>query len=159
MEVTPFDAADYLEGEDGIEAYLADARSDGAQAYARALKVVSRARSRLRKASPINLARLRAQAAQPSHLRVAAALRSHVMAGKTTSSKAASAAGKTLSGEATASKSKSAAGSALTQKESKDTKSTSPHAASAASKTLSDGRSAKASKSAAGSALSQKKKS
>lgn len=79
------------------------------------------------------------------------------MAGKTTSSKAATAASKTLRSGETGSKSKSAGGSALSQKEPRNTKNTSSGVATKASKTLSDGRSAKASKSAAGSALSQKR--
>lgn len=83
--------------------------------------------------------------------------RSIPMAGKTTSSKTATAASKTLRSAATAPKSKSAAGSALSQKEQRNTKSTSTSAASNASKALGDGRSSKTTKSAAGSALSQKK--
>ena len=52
------------------------------------------------------------------------------MSGKTTSSKAATAASKTLNSGDTGSKSKSAAGSALSQKESVNTKNTSAPAAS-----------------------------
>lgn len=159
MELAPFDPAEYLEGEEEISAYLEDARSDGPQAYSRAMDVVMRARARMRRPMPADLAHLRTHAEQIPGLRVFASAGRHTMTGKTTSSKAASAAGKTLSSGATGAKSKSASGSALSQKEPKDTKSTGGKAASAASKTLSDGRTAAESKSAAGSALSQKKKS
>lgn len=47
MELKPFDPADYLDSEEGIEAYLADARLDGAAALARAASVVARARARM----------------------------------------------------------------------------------------------------------------
>lgn len=45
MELKPFDPADYLDTEEGIEAYLADARLDGAEALADAVEVVARART------------------------------------------------------------------------------------------------------------------
>ena len=47
MELKPFDPADYLDTEEGIEAYLADARLDGPAAVARAAEVVARARARM----------------------------------------------------------------------------------------------------------------
>ena len=159
MQLSPFDPADYLDSEDGITAYLEDARTDGPQAYSRAMEVVARARTRMRRAAPIDLAHLRTHAEQNPDLRVFASAGRHAMTGKTPSPKAASAAGKTLSSGATGAKSKSASGSALSQKEPKDTKSTGGKAATAASKTLSDGRTAAESKSAAGAAPSQKKKS
>lgn len=56
MELKPFDPADYLDSEEGIEAYLADARQDGPAAMARAVVVVERARARMagsRKPSPV----------------------------------------------------------------------------------------------------------
>ncbi|MCF8505993.1 MAG: hypothetical protein K9G59_13870 [Caulobacter sp.] len=50
MELKPFDPADYLDSEEGIEAYLEDARLDGAAALARADAVVARARARMAEA-------------------------------------------------------------------------------------------------------------
>lgn len=47
----PFDPADYLDTEDAIAAYLADARLDGAVALSRAVEVVARARTRMRPGS------------------------------------------------------------------------------------------------------------
>ncbi|MBI5941509.1 MAG: hypothetical protein HY859_13885 [Caulobacterales bacterium] len=47
MELKPFDPADYLDSEEGIEAYLADARQDGAASLSRALEVAARARARM----------------------------------------------------------------------------------------------------------------
>lgn len=44
-ETYPFDPAEYLDSEEGIEAYLADARLDGAAALADAVEVVARART------------------------------------------------------------------------------------------------------------------
>jgi hypothetical protein len=75
--------------------------------------------------------------------------------GKTTGSKAASAASKTLRSGSTGSASKKAAGSALSQTGAPG-KTTSAKAASAASKVLGDGRTSAASKSAAASALAQR---
>lgn len=49
METLPFDPADYLDSEEGIAAYLADARADGAVALSRAVTVVARARPRMTK--------------------------------------------------------------------------------------------------------------
>ena len=46
METRPFDPADYLDTEEGIAAYLEDARSDGPEAMADAAEVVARARAR-----------------------------------------------------------------------------------------------------------------
>ncbi len=47
MELKPFDPADYLDSEEGIEAYLADARQFGAEAMADAEIVIARARARM----------------------------------------------------------------------------------------------------------------
>lgn len=47
MELKPFDPADYLNSEEGIEAYLADAGLDGAASLSRAVEVVARARARM----------------------------------------------------------------------------------------------------------------
>lgn len=50
METLPFDPAEFLDTEDAIAAYLADARADGAVALSRAVEVVARARARMTKA-------------------------------------------------------------------------------------------------------------
>lgn len=47
MELKPFDPADYLDSEEGIEAYLEDARAFGARALADAEVVIARARARM----------------------------------------------------------------------------------------------------------------
>lgn len=47
LETTPFDPADYLDTEEGIAAYLADASLDGPEALADAVEVVARARARM----------------------------------------------------------------------------------------------------------------
>jgi DNA-binding phage protein len=47
VETRPFDPAQYLDSEEAISAYLADARQDGAEALAQAAEVVARARRRL----------------------------------------------------------------------------------------------------------------
>lgn len=47
MQLTPFDPADYLDTEEGIAAYLADARAFGAEAWDDAVEVVARARARM----------------------------------------------------------------------------------------------------------------
>ena len=47
LETLPFDPADYLDSEEGFEAYLADARLDGPGAVADAIEVVARARARM----------------------------------------------------------------------------------------------------------------
>lgn len=47
MELKPFDPADYLDSDEGIEAYLDDARLFGADALAQAEAVVARARARM----------------------------------------------------------------------------------------------------------------
>ena len=47
MKLEPFDPADYLDSEEGIEAYLADARLFGAEAVADAEIVIARARARM----------------------------------------------------------------------------------------------------------------
>ncbi len=47
LETLPFDPADYLDCEEGIAAYLADARLDGPEALSDAVKVVARARARM----------------------------------------------------------------------------------------------------------------
>jgi DNA-binding phage protein len=47
VELKPFDPADYLDSEEGIEAYLADASQDGAASLSRAVEVVARARARM----------------------------------------------------------------------------------------------------------------
>lgn len=49
METLPFDPAEYLDTEEAIAAYLADARADGAVALSRAVEVVDRARVRMTK--------------------------------------------------------------------------------------------------------------
>jgi hypothetical protein len=158
VETRPFDPAEYLDSEEAISAYLADARQDGAEALSRAAEVVARARRQLSSVGE-HRRNVRATAALLNAKRPAAVIGGvfAMSQGKTTGSKAASAAGKTLASGSTGSKSKSAAGSALSQRETKSTKDTSGKAATSASKTLSDGRTSKASKSAAGSALSQKK--
>lgn len=45
METRPFDPAEYLDSEEAIAAYLADAREDGPEAFSRAVEVVARARA------------------------------------------------------------------------------------------------------------------
>lgn len=45
IETYPFDPAEYLDSEEGIEAYFADARLDGAAALTDAVEVVARART------------------------------------------------------------------------------------------------------------------
>ena len=50
MDTRPFDPADYLDSEEAIAAYLADARAEGASALSRAVAVVGRARARMTKA-------------------------------------------------------------------------------------------------------------
>jgi DNA-binding phage protein len=52
LETLPFDPADYLDSEEGLEAYLADARLDGAEAVADAVEVVARARARMAEREP-----------------------------------------------------------------------------------------------------------
>lgn len=47
LKTMPFDPAAYLDSEEGIAAYLADAQLDGAEAVADALEVVARARARM----------------------------------------------------------------------------------------------------------------
>jgi len=49
-ELRPFDPADYLDSEAGIEAYLADARAFGPAALSDAVEVVARARRRMQPA-------------------------------------------------------------------------------------------------------------
>ncbi|HRD28164.1 MAG TPA: hypothetical protein PLO65_07685 [Caulobacter sp.] len=44
METLPFDPAEYLDSEEAIAAYLADAQQDGPAAVSRAAVVVARAR-------------------------------------------------------------------------------------------------------------------
>ncbi len=44
MKTLPFDPAEFLDTEEAIAAYLADARLDGAEAVFRAKEVVARAR-------------------------------------------------------------------------------------------------------------------
>lgn len=51
MELKPFDPADYLDIEEGIEAYLDDARLFGADAVAQAEVVIARARARMSEAA------------------------------------------------------------------------------------------------------------
>jgi len=50
VDTRPFDPADYLDSEEAIAAYLADARADGAASLSRAVEVVARARARMTKA-------------------------------------------------------------------------------------------------------------
>ena len=50
METLPFDPAEFLDTEEAIAAYLADARADGPVALSRAVDVVARARARMTKA-------------------------------------------------------------------------------------------------------------
>lgn len=45
METRPFDPADYLDSEEAIAAYLADARAGGAEELGRAVEVAARARA------------------------------------------------------------------------------------------------------------------
>ena len=45
METRPFDPAEYLDSEEAIAAYLADARAYGGQELSDAIAVVARARS------------------------------------------------------------------------------------------------------------------
>ena len=47
LKTRPFDPADYFDSEEGVAAYLADARLDGAEAVADAHEVVARARARM----------------------------------------------------------------------------------------------------------------
>jgi len=47
MDLKPFDPADYLDSEEGFQAYLADARLDGPASLSRAVAVVARARARM----------------------------------------------------------------------------------------------------------------
>lgn len=47
METQPFDPVDYLDTEEGIAAFLEDARGDGPEALADAAEVAARARARL----------------------------------------------------------------------------------------------------------------
>lgn len=49
MNLQPFDPADYLDSEEGIAAYLADARAFGTEALSDAVEVVARARARMTK--------------------------------------------------------------------------------------------------------------
>ena len=51
MELKAFDPADYLDSEEGFQAYLADARLDGPTALSRAVEVVARARARMGKSN------------------------------------------------------------------------------------------------------------
>lgn len=55
MELTPFDPADYLDTEEGIAAYLADARAFGAEAVDDAVKVVARARARMQQDESVSV--------------------------------------------------------------------------------------------------------
>ena len=48
METRPFDPAEYLDSEEAIAAYLADARAEGAAALSNAAEVVARARTRMK---------------------------------------------------------------------------------------------------------------
>jgi len=45
VETRPFDPAEYLDSEEAIAAYLADARAGGAEDLADAVEVVARARA------------------------------------------------------------------------------------------------------------------
>lgn len=45
METRPFDPAEYLDSEEAIAAYLADARAGGAEELTDAVEVVARARA------------------------------------------------------------------------------------------------------------------
>jgi len=51
VETRPFDPAQYLDGEEAIAAYLADARAHGSQELAEATAVVQRAREMRRRGS------------------------------------------------------------------------------------------------------------
>ena len=48
MEIRPFDPVEYLDTEEAIAAYLADARAYGGQDLSDAVEVVARARATLR---------------------------------------------------------------------------------------------------------------
>ncbi len=48
METRPFDPAEYLDSEEAIAAYLADARAYGGQELSDAVEVVARARAGMR---------------------------------------------------------------------------------------------------------------
>lgn len=50
METRPFDPAEYLDSEEAIAAYLADARAESAGALSNAVVVVARARARMKSA-------------------------------------------------------------------------------------------------------------
>ena len=52
MDLKPFDPADYLDSEEGFQAYLADARLDGPASLSRAVAVVARARARMAQSAP-----------------------------------------------------------------------------------------------------------
>lgn len=51
METRPFDPAAYLDSEEAIAAYLADARASGAEDLADAVEVVTRARALMARSS------------------------------------------------------------------------------------------------------------
>lgn len=48
LKTLPFDPADYLDSEESVAAYLADARTDGPEALSDAIEVVARARARMK---------------------------------------------------------------------------------------------------------------
>ena len=48
METRPFDAVDYLDSEEGIRAFLADALRDSPEAFTHAQGVAARARTMIR---------------------------------------------------------------------------------------------------------------
>ena len=47
LKTRPFDPTDYLETEEDMAVYLADARLDGPEAVADAMEVIARARARV----------------------------------------------------------------------------------------------------------------
>lgn len=51
LETLPFDPADYLDSDEGIAAYLADARADSPEALSDAVEVVARARAKMKSAA------------------------------------------------------------------------------------------------------------
>ena len=54
METRPFDPVEYLDTEETIAAYLADARAYGGQEISDAIVVVGRARATMRTSQPVS---------------------------------------------------------------------------------------------------------
>ncbi|WP_293902093.1 hypothetical protein [Phenylobacterium sp.] len=69
METRPFDPAAYLNGEEAIAAYLADARAHGGQEFSEAVEVAARARAPMAGGSERKVAQYAALAALASAIR------------------------------------------------------------------------------------------